>query len=58
MSRKDYRLIALAIRNLDLPASDRRKVAQGIADALGADNAAFRRSTFLIACEPEYPPKD
>jgi hypothetical protein len=57
MSRKDYRLIAAAIREargisyrlVDQITID--IVAGSIAEKLGEDNSAFDRAKFLNACE-------
>lgn len=54
MTRKDYELIAAAIRNIsDAPEANTltvRAIVANIADALGLDNERFNHSTFATAC--------
>lgn len=57
MTRKDYRLIASALKDAREEAKPRKAsffgidvAAKRIADALEKDNPAFKRAVFLEAC--------
>jgi hypothetical protein len=51
VTRKDYELIARAIREANIPKKEKKKVVNKLADHLQAENIRFERTTFLIACE-------
>jgi hypothetical protein len=51
MTRKDFKIIAKAIANLDLPSSKRRYVAEEIADAIREEQQNFDFDKFIAACE-------
>lgn len=62
MTRKDYQLIADAMRNASTPAAlvqrdadcyrqQHTKDCHALADALARDNPRFDRGSFLAACE-------
>lgn len=50
MTRKDFRLIAETIADLDLHPSDTVKVARAFAKALRSTNSAFDAERFIDAC--------
>ena len=53
MTRKDYQLIASALKESYYGVSDRddwRKITKDMAKALASDNPAFNREMFLKAC--------
>ncbi len=51
MSKKDYELIARAIRETHITKGDKQKVVSKLADHFEKDNPSFKRNVFLIACE-------
>jgi hypothetical protein len=51
MSKKDYEIIARAVRDADIPKREKRKIASLLADYLYKDNPRFLTTRFLVACE-------
>ena len=50
MTRKDYIIIAEAIKKAEQESQSKTTVAYVLADALQKDNNRFDRARFLIAC--------
>lgn len=51
MTKKDFELIARTIRNINLPAKGRFRVALEFADTLEEEYPKFNRNKFMEACE-------
>tara|TARA_R110000744_G_scaffold345655_1_gene451067 strand:- start:300 stop:479 length:180 start_codon:yes stop_codon:yes gene_type:complete len=57
MTRKHFVLIAKTVADLDIPRTNRLKVAQRFAETLAATNPNFNRYIFVQACMEIPTPK-